>query len=512
MRRRRFLWMVFCCALGLIPAGELRAEARHLPEPPKVASASTQQPEAPAHESATCAVPARRAWTKTDLTVQPGTPIHLEADGKAQMVGWRVWDWLSGSEVDRWVGPQGTYRWPRHYRMRDPNATFPLPAMADGPFPAFCLIGKIGETGQPFYVGSRYDGTASTAGRLWLGINDDTFQDNAGAFQASIQLVAHPASIPQEPPVIQPGSYAGTPVPHARVLLIYVDGLRPDVVQELAEAGFLPNFKRTFLDRGLVAPYAFTVFPSNTLIANGSLFTGRFSDRTGIKSQNQFERSTLKLTGQLSAWLPDGFMPKPTTRVLNLLDKYAPENTHAFLVKRGIPTLATYLSKAYAFTTLPIAPLNPPPQWFHRALNTLGPFGISSRLPWGLDAVNGEYAVEDLIGNPDARVVAIWFPMVDKTSHHSGHGQFGAARRDLVLVDDWLGRILRRMREVGWESSTYLIVVSDHGHVGGTRDINRPCHLPRDWAHRALGWSAKVVGQEWIHPGIRASQFVFFDN
>ncbi|PIQ83672.1 MAG: hypothetical protein COV75_06105, partial [Candidatus Omnitrophica bacterium CG11_big_fil_rev_8_21_14_0_20_63_9] len=383
--------------------------------------------------------------------------------------------------------------------------------MADGPFPAFGLIGRLGADGPPFFLGARSEFVADRAGTLWLGLNDDDVSDNRGHFDVTVRVHPQAPSV-ETPPLTPVAGLSGAPIPNARVLFFYIDGLRPDVLQAMADAGYLPNFKRAFLDRGLIVRSAFSVFPSNTLIANGSLFTGLFSDRTGIKSQNQFERSTLKPTGQLSRWLPDGFMPSPKTRVLNLLDKYAPENTHTFLMMHGVPTLGSRLSKAFAFTTLPIAPLNPPPLWFHRAVNTIGPFDITNRLAQRLDTVNASYAVEDIIGHPDVRVMAVWLPMADKTSHHSGRGQFGAARRDLAVADEHLGRILQRLEEVRWMDSTYLILVSDHGHLGGELGVNRQCNLPRDWAHRQLGWNAKVVGQEWIHPGINAQQFIFFDN
>ena len=483
------------------------------------------------------AVDPRTAWTDTGLDVPAGSPLHLEASGTCCVVRPRLTDWLAGSSGERCVGPAGTYVWPRWYAASR-GRRFPLPTMAEGPFPAFGLIGKLGADGAPFSVGARHDGIAPRGGRLWLGLNDDEPGDNRGRFRVTIELAARPPPAAPEPPVFEPGD-SGAPVRGARVLLLYVDGLRPDVLQEMARAGFLPNVTRAFLDRGLWVANVFTVFPSNTLIANGSLFTGRWSDRTGIKSQNQFERSTLKPKGQLSAWLPDGFIPppvsshlrwlgfagaasggetgggiipRPATRVLNLLDKYAPENTHAFLVRRGVPTLGSRLGKAFLFTTLPIAPLNPPPQWFRRAVNTIGPFGVSTRLPRRLDEVNAQYAVEELIGAPDARVIAVWLPMVDKTGHTSARGQFGAARRELALADRWLGLILARLRQVGWERSTYLVLVSDHGHLGGEHGANAACNLPRDWAHRRLGLNVRVVGQEWLHPGEDPSRFVFFDN
>jgi serine/threonine-protein kinase len=50
------------------------------------------------------------------------------------------------------------------------------------------LIGRIGEVGTPFVVGSRLEFTAETAGRLFLGVNDVGAFNNAGSFDAEISV------------------------------------------------------------------------------------------------------------------------------------------------------------------------------------------------------------------------------------------------------------------------------------------------------------------------------------
>ena len=50
------------------------------------------------------------------------------------------------------------------------------------------LIGRIGESGAPFLVGSELSFTADTEGRLFLGINDNSVKNNAGAFTATITV------------------------------------------------------------------------------------------------------------------------------------------------------------------------------------------------------------------------------------------------------------------------------------------------------------------------------------
>ena len=50
------------------------------------------------------------------------------------------------------------------------------------------MIGRIGEAGAPFLVGSELSSTADTEGRLFLGINDIDVENNSGEFTATITV------------------------------------------------------------------------------------------------------------------------------------------------------------------------------------------------------------------------------------------------------------------------------------------------------------------------------------
>lgn len=50
------------------------------------------------------------------------------------------------------------------------------------------LIGRIGEDGVPFPVGSRLRSNADSDGRLFLGVNDVDVANNAGEFTATITV------------------------------------------------------------------------------------------------------------------------------------------------------------------------------------------------------------------------------------------------------------------------------------------------------------------------------------
>jgi hypothetical protein len=109
-------------------------------------------------------VSATERWTDTGLTVRAGDSITIEADGTIQMSGDR------GDTAE----PAGGRR----------NAPGALVRNAR----AGMMIGRIGN-GAPFAVGARRTITrAPASGRLYLGVNDDYLEDNAGQFNAMVSV------------------------------------------------------------------------------------------------------------------------------------------------------------------------------------------------------------------------------------------------------------------------------------------------------------------------------------
>jgi hypothetical protein len=53
----------------------------------------------------------------------------------------------------------------------------------------YSLIGKIGEDGSPFQVGSSATAPTVIGGRLFLSINDDNYPDNSGDWEVVITLL-----------------------------------------------------------------------------------------------------------------------------------------------------------------------------------------------------------------------------------------------------------------------------------------------------------------------------------
>ena len=108
-------------------------------------------------------VDARSAWTDTGVTVRNGQEVTFTSEGEVR--------WGPG----RRDGADGERNSPynRARPMPDRNAA--------------ALIGRIGEQGDPFFIGNaRGPLRLRGSGRLYLGINDDFLQDNSGSLRVLI--------------------------------------------------------------------------------------------------------------------------------------------------------------------------------------------------------------------------------------------------------------------------------------------------------------------------------------
>ncbi len=108
-------------------------------------------------------VEAATAWTDSGLVVKGGQELAFVATGQVR--------WGPG----RRNGAGGERNSPF-------NASRPMPDRN-----AAALIGKIGEDGDPFFIGDTTQPFRMRgAGRLYLGINDDYLQDNSGSLRVVI--------------------------------------------------------------------------------------------------------------------------------------------------------------------------------------------------------------------------------------------------------------------------------------------------------------------------------------
>jgi len=109
------------------------------------------------------AVLADQPWTDTGVNVKQGQMVRFEAGGRV----------IFSQGNQNIAGPGGAH---------EAGPRFPVPSFGVGG-----LIGKIGPTGRPFAIGANTNAIRMPgSGRLMLGVNDDHYDDNSGAFRVNV--------------------------------------------------------------------------------------------------------------------------------------------------------------------------------------------------------------------------------------------------------------------------------------------------------------------------------------
>ena len=106
----------------------------------------------------------KQAWTATGISVKKDELMSFNANGEIQLSA-------DANDVATPFGSKSGRKAPRS----------PLPNVLAG-----ALIGRIGNAGQPFAIGSGVTIKMPAEGYLFLGVNDDGFADNVGEFRVDI--------------------------------------------------------------------------------------------------------------------------------------------------------------------------------------------------------------------------------------------------------------------------------------------------------------------------------------
>lgn len=155
----------------------------------------------PVLERGTYRVSPKKMWTETDEQIVSGDEVTIVATGK-----------VSTSNIERdaaykWVGPDGWGYTPTWfygpYDQPDESKPKTQFKLILGPETSLmALIGKVGENGTPFLIGSSYRFRANNSGKLYLGVNESLvgpkgepsleggqyWQENLGDFTAKVQV------------------------------------------------------------------------------------------------------------------------------------------------------------------------------------------------------------------------------------------------------------------------------------------------------------------------------------
>lgn len=282
-----------------------------------------------------------------------------------------------------------------------------------------------------------------------------------------------------------------------RVLLIALDGLGEEALREALRSRRLPNLLRAVgapesagagvFTHGYQASEVLSVLPSTTFAAWASLFTGEPPGRTGIPGNEWWDRreerfyapAPVSVTGYehaLEVYTDDlvgGALRVPTL--------YERATVRAFVslsaVHRGADLLITPDAGAFGELVTQVAE------------------GVSDDTEISQEAYRAldEAAVEELLtsleGRGIPRLLTVYFPGVDLYTHVA-EGPLQAQQRYLAeVVDPALEKIFTAYRAAGAWDSTYVLVVSDHGHTPVERDD------PHALGHGEAGEPQAVLGR-----------------
>lgn len=163
------------------PAAHAESAVRTDEQPAPPPAESARQPLAPVlpPTTLTVSVDSNRAWTDTGIDLRASDTAAIIADGTIRVA------------ADRRIGiqkPGGFY--PNCIRAKQ---LFGQPA---GPVPAsqlscWSLLGRVRAGGTIFEIGKQGTVPPGSAGRLYLGVNDDDYTDNSGYWQAVITVEHH---------------------------------------------------------------------------------------------------------------------------------------------------------------------------------------------------------------------------------------------------------------------------------------------------------------------------------
>jgi arylsulfatase A-like enzyme len=246
------------------------------------------------------------------------------------------------------------------------------------------------------------------------------------------------------------------------VVVFLVDGLAPARLEELANAGLVPNIERRFIAGGTTVRRAISSLPSTTYANVTSLLTGYYPAHHGIVSNTWFDRDSgvVRDSDSLHSFrLSNRDLIRPTV----------------FQLLRAELTAAIHLHT-------------------RRGADLIVDDDITGGLRWlfkdwlGFDALCPRAFASDVVRYANRKnrwptLIVCYMPGVDTVAHRSG---FSSRRYDEAVAnaDAQIGRIMDAYDQAGLSEHTRFVLVSDHGQTSHGREhvlnvagwLRRQCH------------------------------------
>lgn len=242
----------------------------------------------------------------------------------------------------------------------------------------------------------------------------------------------------------------------APVVMLLVDGLRPDRLKEAAKAGIVPNLNKYFIKEG----HEFNSFVTRslTLPSWGTIFSGYTPDQHGVRSNTPVRRDRVEAADNytdirkdfLSVW----FTGK--NRALNHFKESKLKWIGDYYSESE--TIMNYMPYSQGLN-LPIRKLVMKAGYKLDEL-IYGSFsGVSE-----LDAASIQFATEEIRDNPGKyRLVMNWFAGVDVNSHTNNESLESTYKK----IDKEVGQFMETLKKDPVLKNAHIFLISDHGMRGG---------------------------------------------
>ena len=256
-----------------------------------------------------------------------------------------------------------------------------------------------------------------------------------------------------------------------RVVVIALDGVGRDMLYGALDRGEVPRLsalmgapagERTY-EHGFAEEDALSILPSTTMAAWASVFTGEAPARSGVPGNEWFDRSTMRF-----------FAPAPVSvhgyeHTLSMLSDGLVGNHLSVPTVFELADVRSYVSLAPVYRGADLFTL-PDPDVVAELFGAMAN-GAADDEPLAQDAYAtlDESAMDEALetlgrhGLPSLQVV--YFPGVDLFTHGASDPLRQQSAYLTEVVDPQIGRLLDAYAEAGALDSTWVVVLSDHGHT-----------------------------------------------
>ena len=283
----------------------------------------------------------------------------------------------------------------------------------------------------------------------------------------------------------------------ASVLMISVDGLKPEYVLEADARGLKIPYLRSLMQHGAYARGVAGVWPTVTYPSHTTLLTGLSPAEHGIYNNLEFDPK--HTFGESWFW----YARQIRARTLWQAAHEAGMSTASIGWPASVGAQVDYLIPEYWRIFRPTADLNPsdadlmaalslPKGMLQNMQQRLGPYmpGNDPRPPG--DEIKTRFAL-DILHAHRPKFMTVHLSSLDEEQHL--HGPFSRqANEDLEVIDGWLAQLFGAARIN--DPDAVALVVSDHGFVQITHRVNlvqaflRAGFIQGDGSWQAQPWGA----------------------